>query len=524
MKKLRTLSLCACAFCLTGCWTSIWTSAPTTETVVPVNTVYTTQVSGPSYPTTTTTIKVTTYNDDLSFYLDLQAVAAAFAESRSVEEFERIINSSRYMINNLDLNRDGYVDYLRVIEVRQGYYHTFLLQACLGPQMFQDIATLVAERRSDRLYVEVIGDYYLYGHNYVVRPVFIQRPPLWDYFGRPHYNPWVSPYYHGHWPSYYTYTRPVYLNHYQAYVNTYMTNHHYCHRCDYPNQPYWDGYRSMTQSHCHHDYANQHPNESFDKRIEHNLTPNGTGVTYRNAGQLREGVARSQQNSANQSGSQPRVSQNTGSTPRPTQSVHQSSSFKPNNSQAATNIRTSQSQTAQPSTRASQTTTSQSGTSTRSSQNTATSQPSTRTSQTVTTQSGASIRTSQNTATSQPYTRSSQSSQSAQSSNRSSVNSATSKSSVRQPSTNVSSRVSRTGEVKATKIQTTDANGKTTTTTRSSGASTRSSGTRTSSTSSSKRQSSSSGSSSSSSSSRQSGSSSNGGGRSSGNSGSAPRR
>lgn len=502
MKTIRTLSLCALALSFAGCWTSIHTVAPTTEPVVPVTTVYSTQVTTPSNQRTTTTVTVTSYNDDLSFYLDLQAVAAAFAESRSVEEFERIINSSRYMINNLDINRDGYVDYLRVIEIRQGYYHTFLIQACLGPQMFQDVATLVAERRSDRLYVELIGDRYLYGYNYVVRPVFVQRPPLWDHFGRPTYNPWTSPYYHGHWPSYYTYTRPVYLNHYQAYVNTYMTNHHYCHHCDYPNQPYWDGYRTMTQPHHHNDYANQHPNDSFEKRIEHGMSANGSGVSYRNAGQLRDGVSRSQQ--GNQNNGQGRVSQNAGTTPTNTRSsqsaYQQSGTYKPANAQtqsaASTRVSQSTAQTQQPSGRGSQTSSQSSG---RSSQ--ATSQSSGRSSQ----------------ATSQSSGRSSQTTGTSQSSSRPSA-----VTTVRQPSTSVSSRVSRTGEVRDTKVQTTDASGRTTSSSSSGrqSVSTGNSG-RQSSTSSSGRQSSTS---SSSSSSRQSGSSSNGGGRSSGNSGSAPRR
>ena len=286
MKKLALLALAV--LCLTSCWTSIWTVAPTVEPVAPVKTVYTTQVVTPTPKVTTvTTVTVTSFNNDWSFYLDLQAVAAAFAESNSVQEFERILNSSRYMINNLDLNRDGWVDYLRVIEVRQGYRHVFLIQACLAPSVFQDVATLVAEWQANKLFVEVIGDPYLYGYNYVVRPVFVKRPPMWDIFGRPTYNPWTSPYYYGYWPNYYTKPKPIYLNHYQAYVNTYMTNHHYCHHCDYPQQPYWTGYSTMTQPHQHNDYATQHPNDSFERRVTNQITASGTGVSVRNAGQLR---------------------------------------------------------------------------------------------------------------------------------------------------------------------------------------------------------------------------------------------
>ncbi|MBQ2170643.1 MAG: hypothetical protein II448_02765, partial [Paludibacteraceae bacterium] len=276
---------------MTSCWTSIWTVAPTDKVVVPVRTEYTTRVTT-STPkvTTTTTVYVTSYNEDLCFYLDLNAVAAAFAEARSVREFEQIINSSKYMINNLDLNRDGWIDYLRVIEMRSGAYHTLLIQACLAPSVFQDVATLVAERLADRLYVEVIGDPYLYGYNYIVRPVFIRRPPMWEVYGHASYSPWSSPYYYNYWPSYYTQPKPIYLNHYQAYVHTYMTNHHYCHTCSYPTAPYYSGYSHMTSSNSRHDYQTSHPEQSFEQRITRNASTNTNGVSVRNAGQLRNKV------------------------------------------------------------------------------------------------------------------------------------------------------------------------------------------------------------------------------------------
>lgn len=296
-KHFSLLSFSVAVFCLvsmTGCWTArIWTVVPTTEPVAPVQTVYTTQVTTPSPKVTTvSTFTVTNYSTDPCFYLDLNAVAAAFAESRSVQEFEQLLNSSRYMINNLDLNRDGWIDYLRVIETHKGYYHTLLIQACLAPGVFQDVATLIAERRADVLMVEVVGDTYLYGYNYIVRPVFVKRPPMWDVYGRPSYNPWSSPYHYGYLPSYYTKPKPIYLNHYQAYVNTYMHNHGYCHHCDYPTQPFYTGYTTMTQPHNRHDYQTQHPNDSFEQRVTRSATPGTRGTTtVRNAGQLRQMVA-----------------------------------------------------------------------------------------------------------------------------------------------------------------------------------------------------------------------------------------
>ena len=279
--------------------TRIRTVVPTVETVVPAQTVYSTTVTSPAPKTTTvTTVKVTNYSSDPCFYLDLNAVAAAFAESRSVSEFEMLLNSSRYMINNLDLNRDGFIDYLRVIETRSGYYNACLIQACLAPGVFQDVATLVAEHRPDVLFVEVIGDAYLYGHNYIVRPVFVKRPPMWDVYGRPNYATWSSPYYYGNYPSYYTKPQPVYLNHYQAYVTTYMTNNIYCHHCDYPTSPYYSGYSQMTQPYARRDYQNQYPDQSFERRTR-TIVANNPTVQVSNAGQLRRVVSSNAETSTN---------------------------------------------------------------------------------------------------------------------------------------------------------------------------------------------------------------------------------
>ena len=346
MKKQIVL-LAAVAMCLTGCWTRIWTVAPTTEYVTPVKTVYTTTVTTPSPKTTTvTTFTVTNYNTDMSFYLDLNAVAAAFAESRSVQEFEQILNSSRYMINNLDLNHDGWIDYLRVIETHKGVYHTLLIQACLAPSVYQDVATLIAEHRPNALYVEVIGDRWLYGSNYIVRPVFVKRPPMWDVYGRPNYNPWSSPYYYGYWPNYYQKPKPIYLNHYQAYVNTYMNNHHYCHHCDYPQQPFYNGYSQMTQPYSHNDYAQQHPNDSFERRVTTTIHASTPSVTVNNAGQLRTAVAKEAESST------PKTTQ---TTPATTTSTRQTTQTTPatttSRTGTTTTTRTSTTTTVQPQTR-----------------------------------------------------------------------------------------------------------------------------------------------------------------------------
>ena len=355
--KRQHLILLPLLLSLTGCWTHIWTVAPTAKPATTTQIVYTTQVTTPAPKyVTTTTMAVTSFNTDICFYLDLQAVAAAFAEAKSVKEFEMLLNSSRYMINNLDLNGDGYIDYLRVLETRKGYYHALLIQACIAPGLFQDVATLVAERRANLLYVEVIGDPYLYGYNYIVRPTFVKRPPMWDMFGKPTYTTWNSPYYHGHWPSYYQHTKPMYLSHYQAYVRTYMTNHHYCHVCDYPTHVFYNDYHHMVQPNRRNDYRDQHPDKSFENRVTRQSTSHASNTPIRNAGELRANTQSRVPEATNRDNS----TTNTSTTNRPASSTSQTStrpsattsqtSTRPSTTTSQTSTRPATQQTTRPTT------------------------------------------------------------------------------------------------------------------------------------------------------------------------------
>ena len=452
-KILRTLYLVPLSFVMTGCWTSIFTVAPTVEPVAPVRTVYTTTVTTPTPKhTTVTTVTVNNYNSDPSFYLDLNAVAAAFAESRSVREFEELLNSSRYMINNLDLNGDGWIDYLRVIETHSGYYHTLLIQACVAPGMFQDVATLIAERRASTLYVEVVGDRYLYGYNYIVRPVFVKRPPMWDVYGRATYAVWSSPYYYDYYPSYYTRPRPIYLNHYQAYVTTYMTNHHYCHRCEYPTTVFYTNYTSMTQGASRNDYATRNPNGSFEQRVTRSASSTN-GVSVRNAGQLRTEVAKTaakEETKSTTTSTRTSASTSTATTGKSATSTGGTSARSTSSSSATSTNRTPASTSSTPKT--DRTTTAP--TSSRSTNTTAASST-----KTATSTSGTSARsTSTGSATATKKT-----------------SSAGTSTTQRQPSTTIETRVNKSGTTRTT-VRTTDASGRTTTVRRESSSATRSSG------------------------------------------------
>ena len=277
MKHIAPFAALA-ALLLAGCYpTRIVTSVPE------VSTDYTTVVTIPRTKTTTTTTQVYARSYDISLQLDLQAVAAAFAQSSSVKEFESLINNASYIISNLDLNGDGYVDYLRVLETIEGRDHVFLIQAVLSPTVFQDVATIVVENPGYYDYcLEIVGAPFIYGPSYILRPVFLKRPPILPILCRTGYERWRSPWYWDHFPSYYKRPAPVYLNHYQAYIDTYMGNHEYCHEVSYPSQPHYQNYSRVCQSDQRNDYEKQHPESSFTVRNA-NVAVSGTSRTVSNA-------------------------------------------------------------------------------------------------------------------------------------------------------------------------------------------------------------------------------------------------
>lgn len=284
MKRLSILAALV-PMLFTSCLTHIVTVSPDVSYPETYGT-YSTTVTVPRTHSVTTT-RVTALNDDISLCLDLQAVAGAFAQSSSVREFERLLNNASYILTNLDLNRDGYVDYLRVLETVEGRAHVFLIQAVLAPDIYQDVATLVAEMTSPvNAYVQVIGAGYLYGPNYIIQPVFISTPAIYAHLLRNAYVPWRSPWYWGNFPTYYKRPKPVYISHYQAYVNTYMTNNRYCREVRYEDRCHYPDYDRVSRSYQRNDYGSRHPEEDFVIRNSSSArSDSGSGVTQRTASQ-----------------------------------------------------------------------------------------------------------------------------------------------------------------------------------------------------------------------------------------------
>ena len=207
---------------------------------------------------------VTAKNSDISDNLDLRAVATVFGDAKDLEDFERRLNDPKTQISNLDLNNDNYVDYLRVIETVEGNVHLVVVQAVLEKDVFQDVATIEVERdRNNRVQVQVVGDVYMYGANYIYEPVYVHTPVIYTTFWVSNYRPYYSSWYWGYYPSYYYYWNPFpifrYRNHIHVHINFGHSYHYVTHRrCAAVYNNYF-GRRGNG-------YERRYPNRSFAHR------------------------------------------------------------------------------------------------------------------------------------------------------------------------------------------------------------------------------------------------------------------
>ncbi|KFF05375.1 hypothetical protein [Flavobacterium reichenbachii] len=159
-------------------------------------------------------------NSDISDNLDLRAVASIFGESANLQDFERRLNEPKYQISNLDLNGDDQVDYLRVIESVEDRTHVVIIQAVLDRDVYQDVATIDVERDNyNKVNVQVVGNSYLYGDNYIYEPVYNAVPVIYTSFWVTNYRPYYSSWNWNYYPTYYTAWRPYPIYRYRSNIN-----------------------------------------------------------------------------------------------------------------------------------------------------------------------------------------------------------------------------------------------------------------------------------------------------------------
>ncbi len=137
---------------------------------------------------------------------DLERVGNILERSKSPQEFESYLNDDEG-INNLDLNGDGYVDYISVSEYddRGDGERGLSLFSRFGPDLIQEIATIVFYRddyNSPGARVLMTGNDQIYGDNYHYESNWVDRSVgiVSTLFGQRD-NYYRSPYYYNNYPD-----------------------------------------------------------------------------------------------------------------------------------------------------------------------------------------------------------------------------------------------------------------------------------------------------------------------------------
>ena len=204
---------------------------------------------------------ITASSDDISDNLDLEAVASVFGESKDLEDFEKRLNDPETKISNLDLNNDGEVDYLRVMETAEKNVHSISIEAVIGKDQYQEVAVIDVQKDSKgTTQVQVVGNVDMYGPNYYITPYYPVVPVFFTFFWVAAYRPWYSPWYWGYRPPYFRPWPPIAPYAYRSNVHVHVNINNTYNR---NNVRINNNVRQSTRNNA---YFQNNPDKSFNRR------------------------------------------------------------------------------------------------------------------------------------------------------------------------------------------------------------------------------------------------------------------
>jgi len=180
--------------------------------------------------------------------LDLYAVLDMFQKSKTIESFEKSLNDPKTKINNLDLDLDKKIDFIKVVtekKDKKDESYMFILRVDVTKSESQDVAVILLNRDKDKkVSLQIVGDEDLYGKDYVIEPkgtspvtpnpaykgddpvtvtveaqpttVVVQQAPIVQYVYSPAYAPYYPPYYYGYYPGWFAFSAVVSFGFYAA--------------------------------------------------------------------------------------------------------------------------------------------------------------------------------------------------------------------------------------------------------------------------------------------------------------------
>ena len=178
--------------------------------------------------------------------LNLYATMKLFQESETLEGFEKALNDESTQINNLDLNGDDQIDYIRVFDDVQDNVHYISLKVAVSENEDQNVAVFIVQKDNNgQVQIQLIGDEDLYGKDYIIEPnsedsvgstpnpgyspgrgqaavvhndtYAVSAWPVIRYIYVPTYRIWHSPWRWNLYPSYWNPWKPSYWHYYYGY-------------------------------------------------------------------------------------------------------------------------------------------------------------------------------------------------------------------------------------------------------------------------------------------------------------------
>jgi uncharacterized membrane protein YgcG len=217
--------------------------------------------------------------------LDLYAVLDLFLKSKTIEDFEKSLNEQKSGINNLDLDLDKKVDFIKVVTTKKDDSYTFVLQVAVSKTETQDVAVILVDRdKNKKVTVQMVGDKELYGKDYIIEPkktstpavtanpaytgteppvktvpaqtaIVVETVPIVQYVYSPAYVPYVPPYYYGYYPPYFAAFTAVA-------VGIYRANNFYYHGGGY-------GYHNTVIINNGNHYNHYNNSRNTSNRVQH---------------------------------------------------------------------------------------------------------------------------------------------------------------------------------------------------------------------------------------------------------------
>ena len=271
--------------------------------------------------------------------LDLYATLDLFQKSKTIEDFEKSLNLKETGINNLDLDLNDTVDFIKVVTKQEGTDFTFILQVDVSKTEIQDVAVIFISKDKDgKVTMQIVGDKDLYGKDYVIEPkaaapavtpnpaytgtdpvpaaapasttvVVVESAPIVQYVYSPVYVPYYPPYYYRYYPPYHAAFRVMA-------VSVYHHNHYYHHG------GYYGGHGNTVVIHNENNFNNYNNSRNSSNTVNHN---NASGNYNRNNASARPSTGTS---------ASTRPSTGTSASPSTGQSKGASSAAKPSTSQS----------------------------------------------------------------------------------------------------------------------------------------------------------------------------------------------